>query len=87
MIYLLPQTALSSCTNLEGYGTGGQPNICFKSVPKSISVQFMQIHCLFKMAMKYYSGFEMDLRYDIFDIFSSTIWLEGPSETIRITGS
>jgi hypothetical protein len=39
------------------------------------------------MAMKYYSGFEMDLRYDIFDIFSSTIWLEGPSETIRITGS
>jgi hypothetical protein len=30
--YLLPQTTLSSCTDLEGYGIGGQPNICFKSV-------------------------------------------------------
>jgi len=50
--YLLPQTTLSNCTNLEGYGTGGQPNICFKSVPKNISVQLMEICSLFTMATK-----------------------------------
>jgi hypothetical protein len=85
--YLLPQTTLSNCTNLEGYGTGGQLNICFQSVPKNIPVQPQQICSLLTMATKYYGGFEMNLRYDIFNIFQSTIWLGRPSETIRITGS